>query len=108
MQSRLASLLATRLPQKLLLEALHGYDVNMNQLSCLHCCEKCETSFSDQSSQYVNAWFCSTWLCKQRDVQIAVKGYCQMPLILSNALEPNALTAEQVNDLVIQYNVEWD
>ena len=27
---------------------------------------------------------------------------------LTRALEPNALTAEQVNDLVIQYNVEWD
>jgi len=27
---------------------------------------------------------------------------------LTRALEPNALTAEQVNDLVIQYNVEWN
>ena len=27
---------------------------------------------------------------------------------LTRALEPSALTAEQVNDLVIQYNVEWD
>src|SRR6056300_212203 len=27
---------------------------------------------------------------------------------LTRALEPNALTAEQVNDLVVQYNVEWD
>jgi ribulose-5-phosphate 4-epimerase/fuculose-1-phosphate aldolase len=27
---------------------------------------------------------------------------------LTRALEPNALTAEQVNELVIQYNVEWD
>ena len=27
---------------------------------------------------------------------------------LTRALAPNALTAEQVNDLVIQYNVEWD
>jgi len=27
---------------------------------------------------------------------------------LTRALEPNALTAEQVNDLVVQYNVEWN
>jgi ribulose-5-phosphate 4-epimerase/fuculose-1-phosphate aldolase len=27
---------------------------------------------------------------------------------LTRAFEPSALTAEQVNDLVIQYNVEWD
>jgi ribulose-5-phosphate 4-epimerase/fuculose-1-phosphate aldolase len=27
---------------------------------------------------------------------------------LTRALEPNVLTSEQVNDLVIKYNVEWD
>ena len=27
---------------------------------------------------------------------------------LTRALEPNALTAEQVNNLVVQYNVEWN
>ena len=52
-------------------------------------------------------------LCQQKHWKTAVYASEELEATsklayLTLALEPNALTTEQVNELVTRYNVEWD